>query len=152
MKEGIQMSAEEPTLTPIETYREWQRCLARNDRDGASKVVDMAGYTEICLGLTTWTTGYDVALANYYRNMIAPWSDLAFNEEDISESAGGVTVRLSVEGTHVQEFLSVPATGRRVRWDHVSIVKVKSGRVVGQWAQPDLWGIHRQLTGSERLS
>ena len=38
MKEGIQMSAEEPTLTPIETYREWQRCLARNDRDGASVV------------------------------------------------------------------------------------------------------------------
>ena len=140
------MSAEERTSTPIETYREWQRCLAMNDREGTSKVVDMDRYTEICLGLTHWTTGYDVALANYYRNMIAPWSDLAFKEEDVSESAGGVTVRLSVEGTHAQEFLGVPATGRRVRWDHVAIVKVEDGRVVGQWAQPDLWGIHRQLT------
>jgi len=146
------MKAEERTLTPIETYREWQRCLARNDREGAGKVVDMAAYTEICLGLTGWTTGYDLALANYYRNMIAPWSDLAFREEDISESTDSVTVRLSVEGTHVQEFLGVPATGRRVRWDHVGIVKIKSGRVVGQWAQPDLWGIYRQLTGNEKLS
>lgn len=142
------MSSGQRTLTPTEAYREWQRCLATNDRDGTSAVVDMAGYTEICLGLTEWTTGYEAAFANYYRNMIAPWADLSFEEQEISESPDGVTVRLSVAGTHVREFLGVPATGRRVRWDHVSIVKVRDGRVVGQWAQPDLWGIYRQLTGA----
>jgi predicted ester cyclase len=78
--------------------------------------------------------------------MIAPWSDMAMREEDISESAGGVTVRNRVEATHAGEFLGIPATGRRISWDHVAIVKIKDGRVVGQWAQPDLWGIHRQLT------
>jgi hypothetical protein len=26
---------------------------------------------------------------------------------------------------------------------------VKDGRVIGQWAQPDLWGIYRQLTRPE---
>jgi predicted ester cyclase len=140
------MSSDQRTLTPAETYREWQRCLATNDREGTSAVVDVDGYTEICLGLTGWTTGYDVAFANYYRNMIAPWADLQFEEQDITESPDGVTVRLRVEGTQVQEFLGVPATGRRVRWDHVSIVKVRDGRVTGQWAQPDLWGIYRQLT------
>jgi len=41
------------------------------------------------------------------------------------------------------------ATGRRITWDHVSIVKVKDGRVTGQWAQPDLWGIYRQLTSGQ---
>lgn len=140
------MSSDTNILTPTEVYREWQRCLATNDREGTRKVVDMAGYTEICLGLTEWTTGYEVALTNYYHNMLAPWSDLTFKEEDVTESTDSVTVRLSVEGTHVQEFLGVPPTGRRVRWDHVGIVKVKDGRVVGQWAQPDLWGIYRQLT------
>jgi predicted ester cyclase len=140
------MTSDARTLTPTEVYREWQRCLATNDREGTARVVDMAAYTEICLGLTEWTTGYDVAFANYYRNMIAPWSDLSFKEEDLTESADGVTVRLKVEATHVQEFLGVPATGRRVSWDHVAIVKVRDGRVVGQWAQPDLWGIYRQLT------
>ena len=125
------MSTETPSLAPAEAYREWQRCLATNDREGTSRVVDMANYTEICLGLTEWTTGYDVAFANYYRNMIAPWGDLAFREEDICEAANSVTVRLRVEGTHVQEFLGIPATGRRISWDHVSIVKVEEGRVVG---------------------
>lgn len=140
------MGTNEKTLTPTGAYREWQRCLATNDEEGTRKVVDTARYTEICLGLTEWTTGYDVAFANYYRNMIAPWSDLTFKEEDVTESPDGVTVRLRVEGTHKQEFLGIPATGRRISWDHVSIVKVKDGRVVGQWAQPDLWGIYRQLT------
>jgi len=140
------MSTKAPMTSPISVYREWQRCLATDDLEGTSKVLDMDGYTEICLGLTDWTTGYQVAFANYYRNMIAPWSDMTFKEEDIAESAEGVTVRLRVEATHSREFLGVPPTGRRIRWDHVSIVKVKDGRVTGQWAQPDLWGIYRQLT------
>lgn len=33
-----------------------------------------------------------------------------------------------------------------VEWDTVNIVKVRDNKVVGQWAQPDLWGIYRQLT------
>lgn len=135
-------------MSPVEVYREWQRCLAKNDQAGTARVVDLDGYTEICLGLTDWTTGYQVAFANYYKNMIAPWSDLTFHEEDISESAETVTVRMSVEATHVKDFLGIPPTGRRVKWDNVSIVKVRDGRIVGQWAQPDLWGIYRQLTSN----
>ena len=45
------------------------------------------------------------------------------------------------------EFLGIAPTGKRVAWDNVAIVKVKGGKVVGQWAQPDLWGIYRQLAG-----
>ncbi len=95
--------------------------------------------------MTPWTTGYATAAANFYRNLVAPWSDLSFTVEDLQESAGGVTVRTRVEATHTGEFLGVPATGKRVAWDNVAIVKIKDGKVVGQWAQPDLWGIHRQL-------
>jgi predicted ester cyclase len=132
--------------SPKEVFFEWQRCLAANDQDGTAKVVDRAGYTEICLGLTEWTTGYDVAAANFYRNMVAPWTDMSYSIEDLTESADGVTVRMHVAATHTGEFLGVAPTGRRIEWDHVAIVKIKDGRVVGQWAQPDLWGIYAQLT------
>ena len=132
--------------TPLEVFSEWQRCLAANDQRGASEVVDVEGYTEICLGLTEWTTGYEVAAANFYRNMVAPWSEMTFSIEDLIESAAGVTARSHVTATHTGEFLGVGPTGRRVEWDHVAIVKIKDGRVVGQWAQPDLWGIYNQLT------
>jgi len=127
-------------------YREWQRCLTMNDQEGLAKVVDLEQYTEICLGLTEWTTGFGVAYANFYRNMIAPWTDLKFTEEEIHESPDAVTVRLHVEGNHAQSFLGVAPSGRRISWDHVAIVEIKDGKVMGQWAQPDLWGIYQQLT------
>jgi predicted ester cyclase len=132
--------------SPSEVFGEWQRCLAAGDQEGAAKVVDIEGYTEICLGLTGWTLGYEVAAANFHRNMIAPWSDMEFRIEDVTESADGVTVRSHITATHAGEFLSIAPTGRRIQWDHVAIVKIKDGRVVGQWAQPDLWGIYTQLT------
>lgn len=142
------MSSEITTPSPTAVFREWQRCIAANDMEATARMVDLDEYTEICLGLTQWTTGYQAAFANYYRNMIAPWKDMAFEEEEIAESAQGVTVRLRVEATQVGEFLAIPPTGKRVAWDHVSIVKIKDGKVVGQWAQPDLWGIYRQLTAA----
>ena len=92
--------------SPTEVFREWQRCLAANDQQGAAKMVDVDGYTEICLGLTDWTTGYEVAAANFYRNMIAPWSEMTFSVEDLTESADGVTVRSRVSATHTGEFLA----------------------------------------------
>ena len=141
------MSSEPRAITNIEVFNEWQRCLATNDEECTAKVVDLENYTEICLGLTPWTTGYGVAAANFYRNMIAPWADISFNIEDLQESPEGVTVRQHIEATHVGEFLGIPPTGKRVAWDNVAIVKVKGGKVVGQWAQPDLWGIYRQLAG-----
>src|SRR5262249_27628575 len=106
-------------MTPLETYRAWQQAMATGDTARLGEVVDLAGYTEICLGLTDWTTGFEVAFANYARNMLAPWADLRMREEEVVEGADAVTVRLRNEGTHVGEFLGVPATGRRVAWDAV---------------------------------
>jgi len=57
-----------------------------------------------------------------------------------------VVTRLHTEATHTGEFLGISPSGRRISWDAINIVQVKDGRVVGQWAQPDLWGIYKQLT------
>jgi len=139
------MSPQSERMTNAEVFNEWQRCLRANDAEGTARVVDLEAYTEICLGLTPWTTGYAVATANFYRNMIAPWTDISFTVEDLQESEGGVTVRNHVEATHTGEFLGIAPTGRRVTWDNVAIVKISNGKVVGQWSQPDLWGIRKQL-------
>ena len=46
---------------------------------------DEAAVGEICLGLTGWTTGYDVASANYLRNMVDTWPDQVVTEADTLE-------------------------------------------------------------------
>ena len=145
-KQEDRMETKTQPASPTEVFQEWQRCLAANDQDGAAKVVDVEAYTEICLGLTDWTIGYEVATANFYRNLVAPWSDMTFTIEDLTESAEGVTARSRVTATHTGEFLGIAPTGRHIEWDHVAIVKIKSGRVVFFFYDTEIWVIYTQLT------
>ncbi len=133
---------------PLEIDRERHRRLNAGDFGHLGEVVDLEGYTENCLGLTGWTTGFDVAIRNYRKNILSAFSDMQTTDVDIVEGQDAVAIGTRIEATHVGEFLGVPATGRRIAWDLVAIVHVRDGRVIGQWAQPDLWGIHRQLTAA----
>jgi predicted ester cyclase len=63
----------------------------------------------------------------------------------VVEGQDAVVVRQHAEPTHVADFLGIPATGRRVSWEVVTMVKVKDGRVVENYTMLDLWGIYRQL-------
>jgi predicted ester cyclase len=67
-------------------------------------------------------------------------------DQDVIEDQDAVTIRTRNEGTHTGAFLGVPATGRRGAWDNTSLVHTRDGRIVGQWVQPDLWGIYQQIT------
>jgi predicted ester cyclase/ketosteroid isomerase-like protein len=133
--------------TPLEVYRAWNDCLLSGDIEGATRLIDADRWTEKCLGLTGWLTDFQVALTHYARNMVEPWEGLEMSEEEVVEGRDAVTIRFRVEATHVGEFMGVPATGRRVSFDAIRIVHVRDGKVTGQWAQLDLWGLHRQLTG-----
>ena len=132
--------------SPLEIYNEWQRRQNAREFDRLGEVVDLEGFRDICIGLSDWTTGYQAAFENLTRNILIPLADLQMTVEDLIEGKEAVVVRLHVEGTHVSDFLGVPATGRRVSWEAVAIVKVKDGRVVENCTMLDLWGIYRQLT------
>jgi predicted ester cyclase len=132
--------------TPLEIYRAWNSCLLAGDLDGATELVDLDAWKENCLGLTGWLADFQVSVSHYIKNIVTPWDDLETYEEEVVEGQDAVTVRFRFEGTHVGEFLGIPATGRRISFDAIRIVKVEDGRVTGQWAQLDLWGIHQQLT------
>ena len=132
--------------TPLEIYSAFQQRLQRQEYAHLSEVVDLQGYTENCLGLTGWTTGFEVALQNYARNILAPFSDLQVTSHDVVEGSDALVVRSRVEATQSGVFLGVPASGRRLAWDVVAMVHVRDDRVAGQWIQFDLWGIYQQLT------
>lgn len=138
-----------PPLSPLEIYHEYLRRQRVQDTGQLGEIVDLEGYTENCLGLTGWTTGYDIAWRNFQRNILAPFSDRITTEEEIVEGQQAVVIRSRIEATHSGEFLGIPATGRRIAWDSIAIVHVKDGRFVGQWAQPDLYGIYQQITAPE---
>jgi len=99
--------------SPLEIYNEWQRRQNAREFAQLGEVVDLEGFRDICIGLSDWTTGYQAAFENLTRNILTPWADLQMTVEDLIEGKDAVVVRLHVEGTHVGDFLGVPATGRR---------------------------------------
>jgi predicted ester cyclase len=132
--------------SPLEIYTEWQRRQNAQEFDRLGEVVDLEGFRDICIGLSDWTTGYQVAFENLTRNILTPFADLQMTVEEMIEGKEAVVVRLHIEGTQVSDFLGVLATGRRISWEAVTIVKVKDDRVVENNTLLDLWGIYRQLT------
>jgi predicted ester cyclase len=100
--------------SPLEIYSAFQQRLQSQDYARLGEVVDLQGYTENCLGLTGWTTGFDIALQNFANNILAPFSDLEFTPQDVIEGGDAVTIRNRVEATHSGTFLGIPATRRRI--------------------------------------
>jgi predicted ester cyclase len=135
--------------SPLEIYNEWQRRQNAREFAQLGEVVDMEGFHDICIGLSDWTTGYQAAFENLTRNILIPLADLQMTVEEMIEGQDAVVVRLHIEGTHVSDFLGVSATGRRVTWEAVTIVKVKDDRIVENYTLLDLWGIYQQLTAPE---
>ena len=131
--------------TPLDIYRRFQHSLVTNDFARLPEVVDVAGYTEKCAGLTDWTTGLQIALANFQRNVLSAFSDLHGTEETVVEGADTVVIRWLMEATHTGTFLGIAPTGRRVAYEMVDMLRVADGRIVWRYLLMDLYGIEQQL-------
>jgi len=79
---------------------------------------------------------------------LIPWADWHTTIEAIVQGQDAVVVRQRAEATHIADFLGIPATGRRVSWEVVTMVKVRDGRVIENCTMLDLWGIYQQLTAT----
>jgi steroid delta-isomerase-like uncharacterized protein len=62
-----------------------------------------------------------------------------------------VAVRYHSTGTHLGPFAGMPASGRRIEIDELSIFRIKEGRVVEQWCLNDDLAFSKQIRG-ESLS
>ena len=56
-----------------------------------------------------------------------------------------VANRVTWHAVHTGTFKGVPATGRPVELRGINLFKVRDGRIVEQWAQPDFLGLMQQI-------
>ena len=56
-----------------------------------------------------------------------------------------VANRVTWHAVHTGTFKGVPATGRTVELRGINLFKVRDGRIVEQWAQPDFLGLMQQI-------
>jgi steroid delta-isomerase-like uncharacterized protein len=71
--------------------------------------------------------------------------DSYFTVEDMVAEGDRVATRKTFHGTHEDEFMGMPPSGRAVSMGLIDIVRVSDGRVVEHWAMGDSLGLMQQL-------
>jgi predicted ester cyclase len=131
----------------LDAYRRYRDLAARNQFDRLTEVLD-ENWVENCLGLTGWTLGLDVALANLQAGFGQAFSDLASTEHELVEDGDTLVIRAENTGVHTGRFLDVEPTGKRVSWEFLDMYKVgPDGRLNWHLLATDWNLVRRQLLG-----
>ena len=77
--------------------------------------------------------------------MMAAFPDLNIAIEDVFSERDKVAVRLTVRGTHKDNYMGVPPTDKQATWTAIAIYKLVDGQIVERWENRDDLGLMRQL-------
>ncbi len=91
--------------------------------------------------------GFRQGILNLYRAF--PDFTGQINDLVIDPTRGKVSIRWSAVGTHGEEFLGVPATGRRIHFAGIEIIEVRDHQVVARWGEWDGLDIKEQLMSAK---
>lgn len=73
------------------------------------------------------------------------YPDATFTIDDMIAEGDKVVTKKTMSGTNAGEFAGVPATGRRVTFQYVDIMRVRDGRIVEHWNILDQFSWLNQL-------
>jgi steroid delta-isomerase-like uncharacterized protein len=76
---------------------------------------------------------------------INSFPDLHFSIEDMIAEKGKVVACWTISGTHKGEFRDIPATGKKVSVEGITIHHVTNGKILDSYARWDALGLLRQL-------
>ena len=71
--------------------------------------------------------------------------DLHFSIEDMIAEKGKVVACWTISGTHKGELMDIPATGKKVSVEGITIHHVTNGKILDSYARWDVLGLMRQL-------
>ena len=71
--------------------------------------------------------------------------DAHLTVEDTIADKDKVALRWNVTATHQGEFMSIPATNRKVSWSGITIYRIAGTKIVEWWNKSDLSAVPQQL-------
>jgi steroid delta-isomerase-like uncharacterized protein len=84
-----------------------------------------------------------------YRHQVALFlagiPDLRFSVEDTVSEGDKIVACWSISGTHLGEFMGIPATNRKVSFDGMTIHHIAGGKIIDSFSNWDALGLMRQL-------
>jgi len=90
--------------------------------------------------------GFDrVAHKQQMAQMRAAFSGGGITLEKLVAEGDMVTARWRMHGTHTGEYMGVPATGKEVATQGMSMYRIADGKIVEDWSVMDMLGVMQQL-------
>ena len=131
----------------LDAYRRYRELAEHGEFSKINEVL-ADDWVENCLGLTGWTVGLDIALANLQAGFGRAFSDLQATEHDVIEDGDALVIRGENSATHTGWFLGIEPTGSRVSWEFLDMYRVGAdGRLNWHFLATD-WNLVRlQLLG-----
>ena len=131
----------------LQAYRRYRELIGRGEFGRLTEVLD-ENWVENCLGLTGWTLGLDIALANLEAGFGQAFSGLQATEHEVVEDRDALVIRGQNTAVHTGVFLGVAPTGRRVSWEYLDMYRAgPDGRLNWHFLATD-WNLVRlQLLG-----
>ena len=80
-----------------------------------------------------------------HRAFLSAYPDLHITVEDTVSEGDKIAARLTVRATHAGDGLGVAATGARVEFTGLTIVRLKDGKIVEAWNEFDFMKMYSQL-------
>src|SRR3954468_13015722 len=85
------------------------------------------------------------AVRAFYESVFAAFDQpkLVFHEQ--LSDGNRICVRFTMEGTHKGAFMGIPATGRPVALEGITLLRFQQGKCVEGWSNSDMLGLLIQL-------
>lgn len=84
-------------------------------------------------------------LRTFYGMAWAAFPDGQLHVDDVVAEGDRVAVRYRLTATHQGPFMGIPATGKAITLNGMTILRFANGRCVKRWQQADNLGLLQQL-------
>jgi steroid delta-isomerase-like uncharacterized protein len=101
-------------------------------------VIHYAEMPEPLHGRETWQHGFELIKRAF--------PDLEIHIDDLVAADDKVAVRLTLSGTHQDEFQGIPATGRTISYVSHEFYRVANGLFAEEWICSDMASLFSQLS------
>jgi steroid delta-isomerase-like uncharacterized protein len=83
------------------------------------------------------------------ERMSSTLRDVEFTVEDLIAEDDRVAARLTASATVIDQFMGMPAAGKRYTIGEIHIFRIRDGKFVEHWHQYDAAGMMKQLSAHE---
>lgn len=79
------------------------------------------------------------------KYLLSAFGDFSATVEDIIAEGDTVAMRVTLRGTHEGEFMGIEPTGKEFEFQNMVFARMRDGKLVERWIQPDQLSLLQQL-------